>query len=71
MQAPIWIYFIVFAKLVILATALLGGVPVLERRVHKAEEALGGITRIVKKGSTRYVEIIPQEEQTVLTKMAR
>ncbi|WP_067620993.1 hypothetical protein [Alicyclobacillus acidiphilus] len=58
MSAPLYMYFIVFAKLFILGLALIGGVPLLERRVEKQEEEMGGVTRIVKKGSWRYVEYV-------------
>lgn len=58
MDAPLYMYFIVLAKLFLLGFALIGGVPILERFVDKDEEALGGVTRIVKKGSWRYVEYI-------------
>ncbi|WAH36617.1 hypothetical protein [Alicyclobacillus dauci] len=63
MAVPTYMYVMVFAKLLILAIALLGGVPMLERFVHREEKELDGITRIVRKGAMRYVEIIPEAQR--------
>ncbi|GMA64789.1 hypothetical protein NZD89_05340 [Alicyclobacillus fastidiosus] len=64
MTAPIYMYFIVFTKLAILGFALLGGVPLLERFVERQEKKLSGSTRIVHRGSMKYVEIISQSDKS-------
>lgn len=60
MTAPIWMYFLDLALLIIVGIVLVGGVPFIERFANKEEKELGGSTRVTHKGSMRYVEIVPE-----------